>query len=115
MFLIDKIAEHKIAEAIQRGELNDLPGSGKPLQLEDDSLIPEELRAGYRLLKNSGYLPADVQLRKDIKSIETLLAKATCPEHRQQLSKQRRVLLLRLSATKPDHPLFAESFYSDKL
>jgi hypothetical protein len=55
MFLIDKLAEQKIAEAVERGELNNLPGSGKPLHLDDDTLVPEELRAGYRLLKNAGY------------------------------------------------------------
>lgn len=115
MFLIDQIAEQKISEAIQRGEFDHLPGSGKPLRLDDEALIPEELRAGYRLLKNAGYLPANLQLRKEIQSVETLLAKANNLEMKQQLSKQRQVLLLRLSATKPDHPLFCENYYSEKL
>jgi len=115
MFLIDNIAEQKIAEAIQRGDFNQLPGRGKPLKLDDDRLIPEELRAGYRLLKNAGYLPADMQLRKDIKSLEMLLAEATSQERQQQLSKQIQMLLLRLGITQPDHPLLSEDFYNHKV
>ena len=41
MYLIDKLAEEKITEAIGRGELDNLPGAGKPLHLDDDSLVPE--------------------------------------------------------------------------
>ena len=44
MTIIDQMAEAQIEQAIARGELNDLPGQGKPLQLEDDSMIPEEFR-----------------------------------------------------------------------
>jgi len=57
MTLLGQIAERQILQAAQRGEFDDLPGAGRPLQLDDDALIPEELRAGYRLLKNAGYLP----------------------------------------------------------
>jgi hypothetical protein len=55
MFLIDQLAEEKISEAISQGGLDNLPGAGKPLYLDDDALIPEALRAGFRLLKNSGF------------------------------------------------------------
>lgn len=51
MGLIDKLAEQKICEAMAKGEFDDLPGQGRPLCLEDDNLVPEELRAGYHLLK----------------------------------------------------------------
>jgi hypothetical protein len=44
MNLLDQIAEARIQAAIDQGELRDLPGQGKPLQLDDDSAIPEELR-----------------------------------------------------------------------
>jgi hypothetical protein len=58
---IDQIAETRIREAIERGELSGLPGEGRPLQLDDDSAIPEELRAAYRILKNAGFLPPELQ------------------------------------------------------
>ena len=39
MFAFDKIAERRIQEALDRGEFKDLPGRGKPLQIEDDVII----------------------------------------------------------------------------
>lgn len=61
MNLLDHIAKARIQEAIDRGELRGLPGEGQPLCLEDDSAIPEDLRAAYRLLKNAGFLPPELQ------------------------------------------------------
>lgn len=46
-----RIDEEKIREAMKNGEFDELPGFGKPLELEDVSHIPEELRIGYLLLK----------------------------------------------------------------
>ena len=55
------LAEHRIEEAIARGEFADLPGAGRPLELDDvDPLLPEELRLAYRILKNAGFSPAEV-------------------------------------------------------
>jgi len=51
MFFSHIIAERKIQEAILNGELDNLPGKGKPLQLEDESGIPKELRLAYKILK----------------------------------------------------------------
>lgn len=73
MDIVDKIAEACIQEALEKGELSNLPGAGKPLKLDDDYMIPEELRAAYRLLKNAGFLPPELQLRKDIAEAEQLL------------------------------------------
>lgn len=73
MNLIDQLAEARIQEAIQRGDLRGLPGEGQPLHLEDDSAIPEELRAAYRLLKNAGFLPPELQLRGEVREAEQLL------------------------------------------
>ncbi|WP_159143269.1 DnaJ family domain-containing protein, partial [Klebsiella pneumoniae] len=42
-----------------------LPGRGEPLILDDDSHVPAELRAGYRLLKNAGCLPPELEQRRD--------------------------------------------------
>ena len=54
------LAERKIEEAIERGEFDDLPGAGRPLDLDDlDPLLPEELRMAYRILKNAGMSSAD--------------------------------------------------------
>lgn len=60
------IAEERIREAERRGEFDDLPGKGKPLPPDELEGVPEELRVGYRLLKNAGVLPEEMQLRKDM-------------------------------------------------
>ncbi|MDR2227589.1 MULTISPECIES: DUF1992 domain-containing protein [Providencia] len=73
MSIIDLWAERHIQESLNKGELSQLNGEGKPLHLEDDSLVPPELRAGYRLLKNSGYLPAELQQRKDALTLSHML------------------------------------------
>jgi hypothetical protein len=68
--MLDLIAERKIAEAISRGELDNLPGAGRPLELDDDALIPEELRLAYRILKNAGCLPPEIETSKDVTAVK---------------------------------------------
>ncbi len=93
MSIIDKLAEQQILKAQERGDFDNLPGHGKPLQLDDDSMVPEALRAGYRLLKNSGYLPPELQLGKEIKEVEQLLGQISEPS--QKLHAERRLQALK--------------------
>lgn len=84
MNIIDQIVEARIREAAERGEFDDLPGAGKPQILDDDSMIPAELRVGYRLLKNAGFLPPELELRQQIRDVEDLLAKTTDADSRRR-------------------------------
>jgi hypothetical protein len=70
--MFDLIAEEKIAEAIARGEFDNLPGAGRPLNLDDDALIPEELRLAYRILKNAGYVPPELETLNEIAQLERI-------------------------------------------
>ena len=70
--MLDLMAERRIAEAISRGELENLPGEGRPLELDDDALVPEELRLAYRILKNAGFVPPEVQSLNEIAELERL-------------------------------------------
>jgi hypothetical protein len=72
--MLDFLAERAIQEAIARGELDDLPGAGRPLELDDDALVPEELRLAYRILKNAGYVPEEVRTLKEIGELEALVS-----------------------------------------
>ncbi|WP_338658905.1 DnaJ family domain-containing protein [Yersinia intermedia] len=102
MELIDQWAERYIIDAQQKGELDNLPGSGKPLELDDDSLVPPDLRAGYRLLRNAGYLPVELQDRQEALTIVELLsqleveAQYTLLDNYQNLRKRLALLELRL-------------------
>jgi hypothetical protein len=71
--MFDQIAEKRIAEAIERGEFDDLPGAGRPLELDDDAHIPEDLRVAYRILKNAGYVPPEVDSLRQIGELERLV------------------------------------------
>jgi hypothetical protein len=73
LFGFQKIIERRIQEAQNRGEFNDLPGRGEPLQMEDDSGVPEDLRLAYKILKNADCLPPELQLKKEIRQMEDLL------------------------------------------
>jgi DnaJ-like protein len=76
MLALELLAEQKIAEAIERGELDALPGAGRPLELDDDALVPEELRMAHRILKNAGYLPPELPERaKAARKLELLQMK----------------------------------------
>jgi hypothetical protein len=114
MWLIDKLAEQKITEAIEKGELDDLPGRGQPLCLDDDDLVPEDLRVAYRLLKNAGFLPPQFNMRKEIANVELLLAQARSQEERAILNKRLSYLLTQLSLSGSETPLFTEMFYVQK-
>jgi hypothetical protein len=70
--MLDFLAEQRIAEAVSRGDFDDLPGAGRPLALDDDSLIPEDLRLAYRILKNAGFVPPEVEAINEIALLERM-------------------------------------------
>ena len=72
--IIDEVAEKAIREAQRKGEFDNLPGMGKRLVFEDDSMVPEDLRMAYKVLRNSGHLPSEMQEEKDIERALDLLA-----------------------------------------
>ncbi|MCR8998942.1 DUF1992 domain-containing protein [Rahnella perminowiae] len=74
MFLMDQWVEKYIKDAQEKGEFDNLPGSGRPLILDDDSAVPDELRTSYRILKNAGYLPPELQDRKEAIELNHLLS-----------------------------------------
>jgi len=73
MWLLDQWAERHILDAQRKGEFRDLPGSGQPLTLDDDTQVPAELRSGYRLLKNAGCFPPELENRKEALALADLL------------------------------------------
>jgi hypothetical protein len=85
---IDSLVEERVARARAEGQFDDLPGSGRPLDLGDDLLVPEELRMACRILKNAGFVPPEVQTLKDIGELERLVrAGADDPARRRALAR----------------------------
>ena len=69
MLALELIAQQKIDEAAARGELQGLPGEGRPLDLYEDPLVPEEMKMAKRILGNAEISLADVfgDLRGELK------------------------------------------------
>jgi len=76
------LAEKKIKEAQEKGEFDNLEGMGKPLDFTEWDRVPEELRLAYKILKNAGYTPPEIELKKEITRIEDFLA--SCPDEEEK-------------------------------
>ena len=88
MSIFALIAERKIQEAIARGELDNLPLAGQPVRGEDFRDVPAELRMGYKILKNAGMVPPEVELHREIISLKDLLAICEDESERRVLKKR---------------------------
>lgn len=97
-FDLGAIAEERIQAAIRRGELDNLPGAGKPLVLDDDLLVPEEARVANRILKNAGFLPVEVTERREIALLAASIAGIRDDAERARAIQKLAVLELRLGA-----------------
>src|SRR5262245_23726290 len=90
--LFRKSVDEKIQEAIARGEFDNLPGKGKPLDLDAYFATPEHLRMGYSILKSAEIIPEEMELLRQIGSLEKLLQSCTGEVEtralRQQLSEK---------------------------
>ena len=98
--LFQRLAEQRILEAQRKGEFDDLPGKGKPLELEDLSWVPDELRIGYMVLKNAHVLPPEAEILKDIHILEDLLKHVEDESERKALAKSIQWKMIRLDILK---------------
>lgn len=90
------IAERRIAQAIKDGTLQTDSWKNKPLPLDDDSSIPDDLKMAYKILKNSGFVPPEVETRKDIQKLEDLISQTEDEHQRVKQMKKLSVLLMKL-------------------
>jgi hypothetical protein len=106
---IERLAEERIREAMDRGEFNDLPGRGEPLELENDSHLPEDLRIAYKILKNADCLPPELQLRKEIHTTQQLLAGITDTQQKYKQLQKLNFLIMKLNMMRRVSPLLEEN------
>ena len=97
---LQNVAEQRILEAQRKGEFDNLPGKGKPLELEDLSWVPEDLRTCYHVLKNAHVLPPEVELLKDVHILEDLLKHVEDEGERRALAKSIQWKVIRLDILK---------------
>lgn len=111
-----KIIEQRIKEAQDQGAFDELPGRGRPLEIEDDSHIPEELRLAYKILKNADCLPPELELKKEIRQMEDMLGAIPDEKERYRLIKRINYKILKLNMMGKKSPLLEETeLYYKKL
>jgi hypothetical protein len=91
----DKIAEEKIREAMEAGEFDNVEGAGRPVNLDAYFATPEDLRAGYSVLKNAGVVPEEAQILKEIDETRRELEKSSDAGRRGELGRRLRDLRLK--------------------
>lgn len=98
----ERLAEERIARAVQAGELSGLPGEGRPLELDEQPFVPEHDRALMRVLKHAGHVPEQVHQLREMRDLERQLSpQGSEPSGRgsspvDRVAAERRLLALRL-------------------
>ena len=116
MEFFSRLAENRIREAMEAGEFDNLTGKGQPLNLEEDSHIPLELRMAYKILKNADCLPPELELRKEVLQLQDLVA--ALPDEAEKLKQMRRLnfLMMKLSMMRPvSAQLLEHDLYTPKV
>ena len=115
MQTFDAIVERRIREAQDRGEFENLPGSGAPLALDDNLLVPEDLRVAYRLLKNAGFVPPELSAYGEIRELEQLIQATDADDDRRHLLARLNFLLTRTAAGKRRGSLQVDADYFERM
>jgi hypothetical protein len=97
MSWLNQIAERRIREAMDRGAFDDCLLKGKPLVLESNPLVPEDIRLAYKLLKDAGFLPPEMELRKEICTLKDLLRAIDDQSEKLRLAREINDRVLRLN------------------
>jgi len=86
--LRENLVDIKIKKAIAEGEFDNLPGKGKPIDLTRYYELPEHLRIAYQIIKNSGYVPEEVRLKKEMEILKEKMRNTSSLDEKEKLMKQ---------------------------
>lgn len=98
LYGFEKIVEERILKAQRKGEFENLPGAGKPLMLENNRCVVEELRLAYKILKNADCVPPEIELKKEIKQTEDLLVGMQETSEKYHILKKLNFLIMKLNS-----------------
>ena len=106
---LQRLAEARIQEAVDRGELDNLPGAGKPLPPDDmNPLVPEALRMAYRVLKNAGFIPPDLSLEQELRQLTEVVAATGDLQEARRRRERLELLRLRLGEVRRSRPVWLD-------
>ncbi len=98
MLIFQRIAEQKILEAQKQGVFNNLKGEFEPLPCDENyNKIPCDLRVSYKILKNAGFLPPELEIKKEIQREEELLELIYDEEEKSKKVKRLNKLIMKLN------------------
>lgn len=103
MSLFDVLAEERIRVAIEKGELSGLPGEGRPLEFDDDCLVPPDVRMSNKILRNAGCVPPAVgdllELRRIVDAVAGVVDPSKATAHLRRMTQ----LLMRIESAGLSH------------
>ena len=102
----EKIVEERIKAAQQKGVFDNLNGTGRPLALEEDGHIPEDLRLAHKILKNADCLPPEIELKQQIRQTEDLLRTMEDTAQRYHVLKKLNFLILKINSQRQANIMF---------
>ncbi len=86
MDFAQRLSEERIKKAMDNGAFEGLSGFGKPLPKDDAAHVPEELRMGYRIMKNAGFAGEETALKKELMTVKELLQSSIDGEVKETVS-----------------------------
>jgi hypothetical protein len=91
------VAEDHIKRALREGKFDNLDGMGRPLPKDEAENLPPELRMAYRVLKSSGYVPAEIVEEKEIMSAIDLLSHMKDEGERYRQMQKLNVMIMKMN------------------
>ena len=84
----EDLVEARIRKAMAEGEFDNLPGKGKPIDLSKYYGVPEHLRIAYHMMKDSGFIPEEVRLKKEMEILKEKIKQCKSEKKKQKLMKE---------------------------
>lgn len=86
---VDEIIKQWVQKVERSGEIRNVKGFGEPLDLNDGYLdTPTELRMAYKILKDAGYVPAEIEMLRALAALREDLDKTTDAVQRRALQQK---------------------------
>lgn len=82
---LERIVEAAIQEALARGDFENLPGKGKPIDLSDYFDTPEDVRVAAAVLKNADLVPVELELLQEIVTLKERISSSSDEAEKRRL------------------------------
>lgn len=111
----ENLVEQRILAAQRKGEFENLPGSGAPIDFANDSHVPEDLRMAYKMLKNADCVPPEIEIKKQILNTEDLLGGMKDSREKYKVIKKLNYLIMKMNCLRDTAISLEEPQYSGQI